>query len=75
MGTRRLEYDGRFATVAVADASPKLALRKEGIPLGTNHLSGLDIVTALRQAWGNLPTSSGKTVWARVGLENVVLTG
>lgn len=66
--TLRLEYDGRFVTVAVEDASSQLALRKERTPFGTNHVPGLDIVAALAQAWGNLPSSGGKTVWARVGL-------
>jgi hypothetical protein len=32
--------------------------------------SGLHIVGALCRAWGNAPTSSGKTVWAVIGPEN-----
>jgi len=32
--------------------------------------SGLRVVAALCRAWGNSPTSTGKTVWAVIGPEN-----
>lgn len=54
--------------VAVSDASPTLAVRRER-PLGS-CLGGLDIVSALCHRWGNTPTSTGKTVWARIGADD-----
>jgi len=36
------------------------------------QLSGLAMVTALTRGWGNLPTPTGKIVWAAVGPENVL---
>jgi hypothetical protein len=65
----RLEYDGSAVTVAVSDASHLPAgLREE--PKSYAAPSGLHIVSALSRAWGNAPTSSGKTVWAVIGKEN-----
>lgn len=65
----RLEFDGSVVTVAVADNSHLPAsLREEAKP--KNVPSGLHIVSALCRAWGNAPTSSGKTVWAVIGPEN-----
>jgi hypothetical protein len=57
-------------TVAVEDASQLPASRHEDADHGTRVLSGLSIVSALCRSWGSTPTSSGKTVWALVGLEN-----
>jgi len=70
--TLRLEYDGRMVAVAVEDASTALAQRREEGRCGTSELSGLAIVTALTRGWGNLPTPTGKIVWAAVGPENVL---
>lgn len=65
----RLEFDGSAVTVAVADTSHLPAgLREEPNPSAVP--SGLQIVSALCRAWGNAPTSSGKTVWAVIGPEN-----
>jgi hypothetical protein len=65
----RLEFDGSAVTVAVDDGSHVPAgLRERPGPCGAP--SGLHIVAALCRAWGNAPTSSGKTVWAVVGPEN-----
>ena len=65
----RLEFDGSAVTVAVEDASPVPAgLREEPKPYKVP--SGLHIVSALCRAWGNVPTSTGKTVWAVIGPEN-----
>jgi hypothetical protein len=61
----RLEGTTDEVVVAVSDASPSLAVRRER-PLGSCP-GGLDIVSALCQRWGNTPTSTGKTVWARIG--------
>jgi hypothetical protein len=61
----RLEGTADEVVVAVSDASPNLALRRER-PLGSCP-GGLDIVSALCHRWGNTPTSTGKTVWARIG--------
>jgi anti-anti-sigma regulatory factor len=65
----RLEFDGSAVTVAVEDtnpapAGPREAQERHSVP------SGLHIVSALCRAWGNAPTSSGKTVWAVIGPEN-----
>ena len=61
----RLEGTTDEVVIAVSDASPTLAVRRER-PLG-GCLAGLDIVSALCHRWGNTPTSTGKTVWARIG--------
>jgi hypothetical protein len=50
---------------AVSDVSPSLAVRRER-PIG-GCPGGLDIVSALCHHWGNTLTSTGKTVWARIG--------
>jgi STAS domain-containing protein len=65
----RLEFDGSAVTVAVEDADHAPAgvreyLRPNEAP------SGLRVVSALCRAWGNSPTSTGKTVWAVIGPEN-----
>ena len=65
----RLEFDGSAVTVAVHDSNPIPAgLREEQKRYPSP--SGLHIVAALCRAWGNAPTSSGKTVWAVIGPEN-----
>jgi len=66
----RLETDGATVTVAVADGSCAAAHRRERPGGGADTVSGLAIVAALSRAWGNSPTSSGKTVWAVIGPEN-----
>ena len=65
----RLESDGRSVTVAVEDASPCQAALQEA-RLATRVPSGLRIVDVLCRAWGNAPTSTGKTVWVVIGPEN-----
>jgi hypothetical protein len=65
----RLEYDGSAVTVAVEDFSHVRAGPRED-PKPYTVPSGLHIVGALCRAWGNAPTSSGKTVWAVIGPEN-----
>jgi hypothetical protein len=67
--TVRLETDGSTVTVAVADVSHSPARLREQLGV-VNIPSGLSIVAALCRAWGNAPTSSGKTVWAVIGPEN-----
>ncbi|MGY4648744.1 STAS domain-containing protein [Mycobacterium sp. URHB0021] len=67
----RLETDGTTVTVAVEDTSHAAAgLREE--PDCPGRPSGLSIVAALSRVWGNAPNSSGKTVWAVVGPENIL---
>jgi anti-anti-sigma factor len=61
----RLEGTTDEIFIAVSDASPALAVRRER-PLGSCP-AGLDIVAALCRRWGNTPTATGKTVWARIG--------
>jgi hypothetical protein len=64
----RLEGSTDEVVVAVSDASPSLAVRRER-PLGSCP-GGLDIVSALCQRWGNTLTSTGKTVWAGIGADD-----
>lgn len=67
----RLETDGTTVAVAVEDRSRRPpGLREE--PGNSYHTSGLNIVAALARAWGNAPSSSGKTVWAVIGRENLL---
>jgi hypothetical protein len=64
----RLEGTTDEVVVAVSDASPSLAVRRERALGGCP--GGLDIVSALCHRWGNTLTSTGKTVWARVGADD-----
>jgi hypothetical protein len=66
----RLEGTADEVVVAVSDASPSLAVRRER-PIGSCP-GGLDIVSALCQRWGNTATSTGKTVWARIGADDAL---
>jgi hypothetical protein len=61
----RLEGTTDEVVVAVSDVSPSLAVRRERA-IGSCP-GGLDIVSALCHRWGNTLTSTGKTVWARIG--------
>jgi anti-anti-sigma factor len=56
--------DGQ-AVIAVSDSNTAQAVRRERPP-GSSP-AGLDIVSALCHRWGNTPTATGKTVWARIG--------
>ena len=64
----RLEGTADGIVVAVSDASPTWAVQGER-PLG-NCAGGLDIVSRLCHRWGNTLTSTGKTVWARIGADD-----
>jgi hypothetical protein len=66
----RLESNGTTVSIAVEDGSPVLPVRHEDGSQGGGRVSGLAIVAAVSRVWGNLPTPSGKTVWAVVGPEN-----
>jgi anti-anti-sigma regulatory factor len=61
----RLEGTSDEVVIAVSDSSTAAAVRRER-PLGSCP-AGLDIVSALCRRWGSAPTSTGKTVWARIG--------
>jgi anti-anti-sigma regulatory factor len=65
----RLETDGATVTVAVSDTSSIPAGVRDTSAAG-DPPSGLRVVGALCRAWGNAPTTSGKTVWAVIGPEN-----
>lgn len=56
--------------VAVEDGSRIPAGRHEDTNHGAEVVSGLAIVSALCPAWGSIPTSTGKTVWALVGRDS-----
>ena len=64
----RLEGTADEIVVAVSDASPSLAVRRER-SIGSCP-GGLDIVSALCHRWGNAATATGKTVWARIGADD-----
>jgi hypothetical protein len=64
----RLEGTADEIVVAVSDASLSLAVRRER-SIGSCP-GGLDIVSALCHRWGNTLTSTGKTVWARIGADD-----
>lgn len=65
-----LETDGTWVSISVQDGSAALAVRHEDPYRGGDPVSGLAIVASLARAWGSMPSSSGKTVWAVVGPEN-----
>jgi anti-anti-sigma factor len=67
-----VELSGEAVTVAVEDGSDHLPGRHEDADCGAEIVSGLAIVCALCRVWGATPTSSGKTVWALVGRENLL---
>ena len=64
------ESFGDAVSVAVEDCSQHPATRHEDTDRSAEIVSGLAIVSALCRTWGSTPTSSGKTVWALIGLEN-----
>ena len=64
-----VETDGDCVVIAVEDRSSALAVRTEECRGGGTDVSGLAIVAAVSRRWGNIPTPSGKTVWAAVGPE------
>ena len=65
-----LESDGVWVSISVHDDSSVPAARHEDPYSGGERVSGLAIVASVCRAWGSMPTSSGKTVWAVVGPEN-----
>lgn len=67
-----VECDGDQIAVAVEDASPVPAQRRENPRSGASPVSGLAVVSALSRTWGCIPTVSGKTVWAVMGPENAL---
>lgn len=67
-----IECDGDQITVAVEDASPTPAQRREHPRAGTSPVSGLAVVSALSRTWGCIPTVSGKTVWAVMGSDDAL---
>lgn len=62
----RLEASTTTVLVTVHDTSTDVALTRKP----TEASSGLGLVAAHSRAWGNVPTSAGKTVWALIGPEN-----
>jgi hypothetical protein len=65
-----LESDGTVVSISVRDDSVAPAVRQEDPYRGGDPVSGLAIVASVCRAWGSMPTSSGKAVWAVVGPEN-----
>lgn len=65
----RVETDGSSVTVAVEDHDRTPATLRES-QAARDSPTGLRIVAALCRGWGNLPTPTGKIVWAVLGPEN-----
>jgi hypothetical protein len=65
-----LESDGTVVNISVRDDSAAPAVRHEDPYRGGDPVSGLAIVASVSRAWGCMPTSSGKAVWAVIGPEN-----
>ncbi|MBV9515796.1 MAG: sulfate transporter [Mycobacteriaceae bacterium] len=65
----RMETGGDAVTLNVEDDSSSAATRRESLT-GGDDVTGLAIVAAMCRAWGNLPTPTGKVVWATIGPEN-----
>ncbi|WP_143626388.1 ATP-binding protein, partial [Streptomyces viridosporus] len=55
--------DGRLR-LAVADASPRTPVEPAGLGWEATGGRGILLVEALSAAWGTLPVSGGKQVWA-----------
>jgi anti-anti-sigma regulatory factor len=55
--------------IAVSDPSTEPAIRE---PMAKLLPAGLDIVSAICRFWGSTATPTGKTVWARVALEDAI---
>jgi anti-anti-sigma regulatory factor len=66
----RLESTDDDVVVAVADTSTTPAVRRERTP--GSLPAGLDVVAALCGQWGNIPTTTGKTVWAKIGPDDTI---
>ncbi len=56
--------------IAVSDTSTTPAVRRERTP--GSLPAGLDVVAALCGQWGNIPTSTGKTVWAKISPDDTI---
>jgi hypothetical protein len=65
-----LETNGTVVSISVRDDSAAPAVRHEDPYRGGDPVSGLAIVASVCRAWGSMPTSSGKAVWAVIGPEN-----
>jgi hypothetical protein len=65
-----LESNGSWVSISVRDGSTAPAVRHEDPYRGGDPVSGLAIVASVCRAWGSMPTSSGKAVWAVIGPEN-----
>ncbi|MFJ7900093.1 SpoIIE family protein phosphatase [Streptomyces sp. NPDC096198] len=70
-GRVRLDLNllGRRLRVAVADASPRTPVKPTSIGWEATGGRGILLVGAMAAAWGTLPVSGGKQVWAEVLLE------
>jgi anti-sigma regulatory factor (Ser/Thr protein kinase)/PAS domain-containing protein len=55
--------------VAVADASPRTPMKPTNIGWEATGGRGILLVEAVSVAWGTLPVSGGKQVWADIALE------
>lgn len=65
-----VECSGGIVSISVRDDSTAPAVRHEDPYRGGDPVSGLAIVASMCRAWGSMPTSSGKAVWAVIGPEN-----
>lgn len=63
----RLECND-VVVIAVDDCSSVQAVRSET----GERVPGLEMLAAMTRAWGNLPSPTGKTVWAELGPDDVL---
>ncbi|WP_260327192.1 SpoIIE family protein phosphatase [Streptomyces sp. TLI_185] len=56
--------------VSVADASPRTPVKPTSIGWEATGGRGILLVEAMSEAWGTVPASGGKQVWAELGLSS-----
>ncbi|MET8946098.1 SpoIIE family protein phosphatase [Streptomyces sp. NPDC004542] len=59
----------RRMRVAVTDASPRTPMKPTSVGWEATGGRGILLVEAVSAAWGTLPVSGGKQVWAELGLD------
>jgi hypothetical protein len=65
----RLECEETVVIIAVDDGSSVQAVRTDP---DANRVPGLEVLATVTRAWGNLPSATGKTVWAAIGQDDLL---
>ena len=66
-----LSLVGHRLRIAVADSSPRTPVKPTGVGWEATGGRGILLVEAMAAAWGTVPVSGGKQVWADLPLEPV----